>query len=207
MARVRPKDRMRSRVLSDSELREVWRAADSMGPFGAFVQLLILTATRRNEAARMRRSELSNGDWLIPASRYKSKKPHLIPLSKAAQELLAKQPQIVDCDYVFALDGARPLNSFGRGKELLDKLSGVTGWTLHDTRRVARSLLSRAGISNDVAEMCLGHSLPTLRRTYDLHGFYREKARAFELLAQEVGRVVNPPPAGKVVRLGSRRRG
>jgi integrase len=202
MARIRPKDRMRSRVLSDDELRRVWKACDSMGVFGNYVQFLLLTCTRRNEAARIRRSEVSDGgDWLIPSSRYKSKHPHLIPLSKAAQALLAKQSEIAGCDFFFSADGSRPVGGFGQGKAALDRLSGVTNWRLHDVRRTSRTLLSRAGINADVAEIALGHALGSLRRTYDQHEYHREKQTAFEALAAEVELIVNPSPPAAVIPL------
>ena len=44
-------------------------------------------------------------------------------------------------------------------KNRLDEASGVRGWTIHDLRRSARSLLSRAGVRPDIAERCLGHSV------------------------------------------------
>jgi integrase len=198
MTRTKPKERMRSRTLSDDELRRVWIACDGMGAFGAFVQFMVLTCTRRNEAARMTWDEITGGDWLIAEHRYKSKRPHLIPLSKAAQALLAQLPEIAGCPYVFTNDGRRAVNNFGLAKAKLDRESGVTGWRLHDLRRVCRSLLSRIGVPNDIAEMCLGHALPVLRKTYDMHDHYREKQHAFEALATQIAHVVNPPE-GNVV--------
>ncbi|HUD61120.1 MAG TPA: integrase family protein, partial [Acetobacteraceae bacterium] len=45
----------RDRVLSDSELAEIWKAADGMDyPFGPFIKLAILTLQRREEVAGMR---------------------------------------------------------------------------------------------------------------------------------------------------------
>ena len=43
-----------------------------------------------------------------------------------------------------------------------------------------------------------------VRGTYDRHEFKDEKLRAFELLAREVERIINPPP-GDVVDLTKRR--
>jgi integrase len=44
----------RERVLSDEEIREIWRAADkAAAPYGSIVQLLILTGQRRGEVAGM----------------------------------------------------------------------------------------------------------------------------------------------------------
>ena len=87
MARGKPKERARSRTLTDAEVQAVWRAADGYaGPWRAFVKYLLLTATRRNEAARMTWDEMSAGNWTIPADRYKTKGEVTLPLSRAAQK-------------------------------------------------------------------------------------------------------------------------
>src|SRR5215469_12470269 len=71
MARTRPSQRRRQRVLSDDELKAVWRSAEnSQSAFGYLVQFLLLTATRRTEAAAMRRSEVIGEEWTIPQERY-----------------------------------------------------------------------------------------------------------------------------------------
>jgi integrase len=201
MSRTTPASRRRNRVLDDAELRAVWLAADKMpGPFGPYVQFLLLTATRRCEAANMRWNELNGSDWLIPAARYKNKSDHLIPLSGVAQAVLNKVPKIAD--YVFT-NGHRPISGFSLPKARLDQLSGVNGWRLHDLRRVSRTLLARAGIANDIAEMCLGHTLGGLRATYDQHRYYAEKKHAFEALAAQIERIVNTPEGNVVVLRGA----
>ena len=65
-------------------------------------------------------------------------------------------------------------------------MSGVSGWVIHDLRRTARSLLSRAGVPTDHAERCLGHVIGGVRGVYDRHEYYDEKAKAFEALAAQV---------------------
>ena len=69
----------------------------------------------------------------------------------------------------------------------------MTGWTLHDLRRTARSLMSRAGVNADHAERCLGHVIAGVRGTYDRHEYHAEKQHAFEALAALIERIVNPP--------------
>jgi integrase len=192
-------ERARSRVLSDPETRRVVETAEAEqrrgNPFGGFVLFTLHTGTRRGEAAGLRRSELSDDGktWIIPAARYKSKRDTLIPLSEAAQRVIAAQPQ--RGDHVFSADGSRPLASFAERKADFDKLAGVSGYTLHDLRRTSRTLLSRAGISADIAEMCLGHALTRVRGTYDRHAYENEKRHAFEALAAMIERVVRPPEA------------
>jgi integrase len=193
MARTKPSTRRRQRTLSDDELKAVWRGAEaSQSSFGYFVQFLLLTAVRRNEAARMSRTELDGNVWTIPQARYKTGLELVIPLSMAAASVLAKVPKIGKGDLVFTTDGRRPLGGFSKFKCDFDKTCGVTGWTLHDLRRTARSLMSRAGIPTDHAERALGHVIGGVRATYDKHQYRDEKRRAFEALATQVERIVNP---------------
>jgi integrase len=190
----RSKAKPRARILDDQELRAVWKAAGELnGPFGAFIKFVLLTACRRNEAARMTRGEVDNGIWTIPAARYKTKIDHVVPLSGAAVAVLAKLPRIGNSPHCFTTNGRNPIRGLAKFKSRLDAICGVTGWTIHDLRRTARSLMSRAGVSSDIAEICLGHTLGGVRATYDRHSYEQEKRRAFELLAREIERIVDPP--------------
>ena len=196
MARTKPKERSRTRILSDDELKVVWWAAEgATGPFGPLVRFLLLTGARRSEAAKMAWSEIADGEWTLPAARNKAKVELARPLSTAAQELLDNLPRIGKARYVFTRDGERPIAGISDSKRVFDKACGVTGWTLHDLRRTARSLMSRAGVDTDHAERALGHVIGGVRGVYDRHEFREEKRRAFEALAMLVERIVNPQPS------------
>src|SRR5262249_39756236 len=97
------------------------------------------------------------------------------------------------CDHPFTLNGVTGAASFSWPKRKLDAASGVTGWRLHDLRRTARSLLSRAGVNPDVAERCLGHAIPGVRGIYDRHRYIDEMRHAFEALAAQLDRIVHHP--------------
>jgi integrase len=122
MARTKVADRARQRVLTDDELQAVWRTAEGFpGPYGYFIRFLLLTATRRNEAADMRRDEVQpNGDWIIPAERMKGKLEHVVPLSMAAKEILDSIPAIGP--FVFTMSGRRPISGFSVFKSAFDKM-------------------------------------------------------------------------------------
>jgi integrase len=191
MGRRKAGESARDRMLSDDELRALWRAAEAdTKPFGAYVRLLLLTATRRNEVAYMAWDELSGGDWVIPAARMKGGVEHVVPLSFAARSVLERIPRIGP--YVFTGRGKTSIGGFGWHKSKLSKVSGVTEWCLHDLRRTSRSLLSRAGVHTDAAERCLAHKLAGVRVIYDRYAYYKEKKEAFEALAAQIGRIVNP---------------
>ena len=184
----------RSRALSDDELRKVWHAAAKGGTPGAVVQVLLLTGARRSEVAEMQWGEVADDVWALPASRNKTKQELVRPLSAMALAIIEAQPRIDGCPYVFTLNGMRPIMDFIKPKRRLDEASGVTGWVLHDLRRTARSLLSRAGVNVDVAERCLGHVPPVIRRTYDRHQFVSEMRHAYEALASQITRITDPQP-------------
>jgi integrase len=190
MARTKPKERARSRTLSDDELRALWRAAEKAEhqPFGALVRFILLTGARRAEAAEMSWPEIERADWTLPASRNKTKVDLVRPLSKA---VLAALPAKIDgCAFVFTTDGRNPVSGFSTFKRKLDQQCGVSSWTLHDLRRTARSLMSRAGVNPDIAERCLGHAIPGVRGIYDRHEYHQEKRKAYEALALLVARII-----------------
>jgi integrase len=72
-------------------------------------------------------------------------------------------------------------------------------WTLHDLRRTARSLMSRAKVPTDHAERVIGHVIGGVRETYDRYEYLDEKRDALEKLAGLVDLILNPPADNVVV--------
>jgi integrase len=194
MRRLKPKDRMRDRTLDDGELRKVWTTAETNGLFGAFVRFLLLTGCRRNEAAFMTWSELSvDGRWTLPAARSKIKAEVCRPLGRDALAVLAQLPRGDSGDLVFRATAGRPLHkSFADRKAKFDRAAGVFGWRLHDLRRTARSLLSRAGQPADIGERILGHVISGMRGNYDKWHFGPQMLEAYDALAKLVRRIAYP---------------
>jgi integrase len=181
----------RDRILTDDELRKIWTTAESSdSTFAVYVRFLLLTCARRTEASALTWNEIDGDNWILPARRNKTGMELVRPLSKKARDLLAKLPR-TDSPYVFNVNG-RPFNSFAYGKAGFDRDCGVTDWHLHDARRTGRTLLSRAGVSADHAERCLGHVIGGVRGVYDRHEFLAEKKSAFEALARMINQIVNP---------------
>jgi integrase len=208
MARTSIVERARERVLSDEEIRAVWRAADKLEtPYTRMLQFALLTATRLREASNMNRAEMNgNSEWTIPAARHKSKRDFLCPLSQAAQEILDKITLRGSEGWVFTTDGKVPISGFSAWKAAFDKhvlaelhksdpAAKLERWTTHDLRRTARSLMSRAGCNPDHAERALGHVIGGVRATYDRYEFKTEKARVFEVLADQIERILKQPSA------------
>jgi integrase len=181
----------RDRVLTDDELKQIWVAASSRGPFGQMVRLLILTGQRRGEVAGMRWDELDLKDrvWTLPKERVKNKRLHEVPLSPQAVALIDVMPHLGE--FVFTWGGKHPITNFV--KTDLDALCGVSKWTLHDLRRTVASGMARLGISLAVIEKILNHvsgSFAGIVGVYQRHEFAEEKRAALDKWAAHVERLV-----------------
>jgi integrase len=210
-ARANPKERARTRVLSDDELRTIWPLLSEAGTFGALLKTLLLTAQRRDEVANMVWTEIgADGIWTIPAERYKTKRSNHVPLSTAALAVIEAQPKIGGCAYVFPSRTETPFSGFGKSKARLDKavllymqkrhkkgpaVEPLPNWTLHDLRRTAKTLMARAGVRPDISERVLGHVIAGVEGTYDRHSYADEKRDALEKLAAMVERILSPQPS------------
>jgi integrase len=198
MARTKSADRARARILTDDEIRIVWAVAKGQGAFGRLIRFLLLTGARRTEAAAMPWAELTGAEWLLPGPRNKTKLDLLRPLPPAALAVIGPKPN--GATFVFSNDGAGPLRGYGALKEYFDAAITAQGaeplprWTLHDLRRTARSLMSRAGVSPDHAERVLGHVIGGVRGTYDRHEYLDEKRDALAALARLVARIIDNKP-------------
>lgn len=198
MARTKAQERAGTRILSDEEIRAIWPALDACGNFGKVVKLLLFTGQRRFEIAHMAWSEIgADGVWAIPAERYKTKRPHFVPLSRPAFAIVQAQPRTGALVFPSAVN--TKFSGFATHKAALDRKvmernSGrpLAPWRLHDLRRTSRSLMSRAGVRPDIAERVLGHVIVGVEGVYDRHSYLDEKRAALETLAAMVDRILNP---------------
>jgi integrase len=206
MARTKPKERARSRVLDDQEIRDVWRALDALRPgidapacYPAFVRTLLLTAQRREEVSRMCWDEIEGDTWVIPAARYKTKREIVVPITLEVMRMLGPRRD----GFVFSSDGGKhAFSGFSKAKAAIDvkllelrkaeRRPPMPPWVHHDLRRSARSLMSRAGVTADIAERVLGHVIGGVRGVYDRHEYQAEKRDALEKLAALVDRILHP---------------
>jgi integrase len=196
--------RPRQRLLTDTELRLIWRASKAAPyPDGAFILLLLLLGVRRSELGRAQWSEfdLDRALWTIPPARMKSDDGFAVPLSPAAVAVLRDLPLFDHCPYVFTARGNVALNDYGEVKHRLDRRIAtlndrklIEPWHIHDIRRTFRTGLSSLGTAPHIAEMCLAHRQPGLVRVYDLHRFEAEKRHAFNAWAEYLLSIVEPRP-------------
>jgi integrase len=197
MARVSKAEGRRKRILSDDEIRKVWNAGAKNfagTTYADFVKLALLTAQRREKLHGLKWDDIRDGVWTIPTAPREKGVPPALKLPKLALGIINSRPRFLDNPYVFAgtRNGHAAATLFsGTYKADFDKLCGVTGWRLHDLRRTARSLMSKAGVQTEIAERVLGHTQGDMIETYDRHGYADEMAAALGKLAALIERIVS----------------
>jgi integrase len=155
----------RQRLLSMDELAAIWRAAETMGQYGRQVQLLILTGQRCNQF--LQDYSVRDGTITFPPASMKNNRSHTIPLGNLATSLL----------------GGTPVPYRSENKRNLDRLSGISGWTLHDIRRAFASGMASLGITLPVIERLLAHrsgSFAGIVGVYQHYSYEKEMRAAIE---------------------------
>ncbi len=200
------KEAKRERVLSDGEIRAVWARCDEIGyPFGPMVQLLLVTAQRREEVAAMRwedigRDEHGNLVWTIPAEATKSGRSHQVPFADLAADILKQLPQ--QGRYVFTSGrvGDKPVSGFGNAKRAIDRDLDIGDWRFHDLRRTAATQMGEKKVATSTISRVLNHAEGGVTVLYARHSYLPEKREALNIWARRL-EVMLGRDKGKVVPL------
>jgi integrase len=189
----RSRQKRRARVLSDEELRCIWRACEQRNceecaeprsmpaSFCTIVQLLMLTGQRRGEIAALQSSFFKDDVCTLPSELTKNGRDHSFPFAALSAAILSRSAETTG--FLFPARGKdlRPFNGWSNSKAALDKASGVTNWTLHDLRRTFRTIHARIGTPPHIGERLINHInavASDVAQIYDLHTYLPEMRKA-----------------------------
>jgi integrase len=142
----------------------------------------------------LQHEDVVEGVWVIRTEKGEKGNAGTLPLPPMLRRIIAAQPKIVDHPFVFAC--ARYRNSHKRAldKRLKADLERnglvLKPWVVHDLRRTARSLMSRAKVPRDHAERVLGHVVSGVEGVYDQYSYQTEKGEALAKLANLIAKIV-----------------
>jgi integrase len=222
--RSRAQNGARSRVLSEAELVEIWRACDGAGDFGSIVRLLILTGQRRGEFGDLVWSEvdLDKRQINLPEHRTKNGRPHIVPLSSEALEVLNGVVRDEDRDLLFGR-GAGGFGGWSKSKAELNariskararaahkaKATPMPAWTLHDLRRSFVTHISERGIAQPhVVEAIVNHvsgAKAGVAGVYNRASYLAEKRQALEVWGEHITALVGGSKSNVVALRGPSR--
>jgi integrase len=199
MSAYSPTEAQRDRILDDDEIRKLWDATSTLSPYASLLRLLLLTAQREAKIADMQWSDIDDeGVWTVRSDGYREKgNIEQVQLPPVALSIIRQQPKYRSNPNVFVGRGNGPFKSWSRKKREIDQqLQFAKPWLLHDLRRTARSLMSRAGVNRDHAERVLGHKQQGVEAVYDRHSYLNEKGEALVQLEAMVLEIVAPKTVG-----------
>lgn len=204
------KEKSRSRVLTDEEIKLLWTALDLENEkidmyVGTKLALktILLTGQRPGEVSGMTWDEISKDGtwWTMPEERTKNGTMQEVPLTAMMQDIL-KQARIFSHDSAYVFTSPRsplyhhkrprvakpkeddlPLSRLGLSRAIQRHWSSigiVDPFTPHDLRRTLRTRLASLGVSDVVAERVLGHKLQGVLAIYNRHDYQVEKRQALE---------------------------
>jgi integrase len=181
---ARPKARKRILKDGEGEIVRFWNACEPLGtPVTQMFRLLLVLGQRLTETSELRWSELDlpNRVWTLPEHRTKNGHEHIVPLPPMAITILSSMRPLGKCEYVFSLDGRKPVQGISHFKRRVADAMGVDDWRLHDLRRTCATGLQRLGVRLEVTEAILNHvsgSKAGIVGIYQRHDWAEEKIEA-----------------------------
>lgn len=152
------------------------RKADGMG--ARALEFLVLTAARSGEVRGACWSEIDGYTWSIPAERMKAGKAHVVPLSKAALELLRSLPRMAGTGLVFPSPSNCKLSDMTLTAVMRRMGSKAVPHGWRSTFRDWAAELTN--YPNHVAEMALAHTVKGVEGDYRRGNLLQKRALMME---------------------------
>lgn len=156
----------RSRVLTDDEIKAIWRY--NHPPYSDIVKLCLLTGQRVGEVTSFNQSWILVDTITIPSTISKNHKEHTLPF------------HLLTAQYLQRYFG-HSFNGFSKAKKRMDEKTGVTGYTIHDLRRTFSTRHAMIGTPIHVTERLLNHisgSISGVSAVYNRHSYLEEARKA-----------------------------
>ena len=230
MSSPAPKN-VRQRMLDDRELKLLWNALKDPSDLASqngwkvtlsdglsiALRLTALLLQRRGEIASMRLTDLDlrQAVWTLPGELVKNGRPHVVPLSATAVDLITEAIDLKGRDgspFVFPSPRDRSLpihpDALTRAMGRLVNALGMPLAGPHDLRRTGATMLAseRGDIAPFVISQVLNHTTDagggsaTTRRHYNLHLYAKEKRQALAVWEALLLDIVGERPRNDNVR-------
>lgn len=200
-------NRRRDRALSTDEIRAFWKALPATKMdlrCSLALRLQLVTAQRAGEITGLRWDELDleTGLWSLPGTRAKNKRPHRVPLSKAAITILTaarlgirkSKKSLEDSPWVFPSRlGDGPMRAPSLSAAIRHNLVkfGIAEFHSHDLRRTAATAMAEDGCFQEVLAKILNHADRSVTgMIYNLSAYDRQKREALDRWAERLEEIV-----------------
>lgn len=203
--------KLRDRKLSADEVRALWAALETMSPtIRDIYRLLLLTGCRLTEITELEPREVHWRDdkIVVPASRTKSKRRLVLPLTDWTRSILDAHKTEKRTFFRSVTDGTFVLESKIRKsveaamlveyrKLLGNPKASIERWTPHDLRRTMQSVMADEGIDELTIEAVVNHSPGVMAKTYQISDRLKEKKTALDVWERWLRKTLDLPPLGE----------
>ena len=137
---------------------------------------------------------------MVQPEHAKTGNPHTVPLTDLMRQVIAGQT-VTTSKLLFPspMTGGR-IRAWSRRVTDLRQASGVD-FRLHDLRRTARTLMSRLGVAEDLAELAIGHVRDDLVRRYNKDDAWAGRRDAFTKVSDHVATLIGAREGAAVIPL------
>jgi integrase len=183
-ALLRPNTKPRAAIIDEQEFGELLRAIDGFDGWPtikAALKFAALTFARPGEVRGAKRAEINfeKAIWRIPAERMKTRRPHDVPLSRQAVELLTEiWPLSENSELIFpSIRSTTKLLSENALNSALRRMGfGPDEMTAHGFRATASTILNEREFNPDAIEAALAHQHENeIRRAYNRASYWKER--------------------------------
>ncbi|MCN8019983.1 tyrosine-type recombinase/integrase [Escherichia coli] len=196
----------RERTLTPEEIGLFFRTLDAIGAMGTMkmaLKLVLITMVRKGEFTNATWDEIDfkKWTWTIPSDRMKGSRAHVIYLPKQAQDILVGlqmcaggSEYLVPGRYNFRkpLSNAALNSLIDRTVKIINEDGEhIQGFTVHDMRRTASTLLHEAGYPSDWIEKALAHERKGVRAVYNKAEYARQRAYMLQQWADMIDSWIN----------------
>ena len=198
-------------MLSEDELRKLLAGIESMGTENALaLRILLATCVRSTELrkARWEHIDFERGTWFVPDESVKTRVGFLVPITPTVAAWFRQLQRLADGDeWVLparlAKNKGKPIGQATLWAAIDSifkrKAIDIRRFTPHDTRSTAKGHMRNLGVSREISEIALNHTLKGMEGIYDVREEIPERRQALELWASflaacEEGRPWNVTP-------------
>jgi integrase len=190
-------ERSRERVLSEKEIKLLWRAWEAKRSMASGIfRMLLLTGQREAEVLGMRWADISGPWWTVPPEVVKNKLAHRVYLgaqSLAVLAALAERTGSKKWVFASARRKGEPVVSINKEKERFRAATGILDWRPHDLRRTAATYMGRLGVSRMVIGRVLNHVETGVTAVYDRSTGEHEIEEALRVWGNRLDEIVRGP--------------
>ena len=146
----------RRRAFDDVDITRLWQVAECGGTFGSLIQMGLLTAMRQR-TRNFAMVRYPTRPIVLLAEVTKTGMPHEVPLTDLMRQILKRQSRTTSPLVFPSSVNGRALQGWNKFKARLLREADIGDWTIHDLRRTCRTLMSRLGVDEPIAELAIGH--------------------------------------------------